>query len=53
MHFGSHTFVPISWMRKKLTSVSHSSTEAVIISLDAALRVDGISARSRSLGFSV
>ena len=25
--FGSHTFVPISWMCKKRTSVSHSSTE--------------------------
>ena len=26
--FGSHTFVPISWMYKKQTSVSHSSTES-------------------------
>ena len=42
--FGSHTFVPISWMCKKQTSVSHSSTEAVIISLDAGLRMDGIPA---------
>ena len=33
--FGSHTFVPISWMCKKQTSVSHSSTESEIISLDA------------------
>ena len=44
--FGSHTFVPISWMCKKQasvkTSVSHSSTEAEIISLDAGLRLDGI-----------
>ena len=39
--FGSHTFVPISWMCKKQTSVSHSSTEAEIISLDAGLRLDG------------
>ena len=31
--FGSHTFVPISWMCKKQTSVSHSSTES-----DAGLR---------------
>ena len=30
--FGSHTFVPISWMCKKQTSVSHSSTESEIIS---------------------
>ena len=33
--FGSHTFVPINWMRKKQTTVSHSSTEAEIVSLDA------------------
>ena len=32
--FGSHTFVAISWMCKKQTSVSHSSTESEIISLD-------------------
>ena len=42
--FGSHTFVPISWMCKKQTSVSHSSTEAEIISLDAGPRMDGIPA---------
>ena len=42
--FGSHTFVPISWMCKKLTSVSHSSTESEIISLDAGLRLDGLPA---------
>ena len=36
--FGSHTFVPISWMCKKQTSVSHSSTESEIISLDVRLR---------------
>ena len=42
--FGSHTFVPISWMCKKQTSVSHRSTEAEIISLDAGLRMDGIPA---------
>ena len=39
---GSHTFVPMSWMCKKQTSVSHSSTESEIISLDAGLRLDGI-----------
>ena len=38
------TFVPISWMCKKQTSVSHSSTESEIISLDAGLRLDGIPA---------
>ena len=42
--FGSHTFVPISLMCKKQTSVSHSSTESEIISLDAGLRLDGIPA---------
>ena len=42
--FGSHTFVPISWMCKKKTSVSPSSTEAEIISLDAGLRLDGFPA---------
>ena len=42
--FGSHTFVPIRWMCKKQTSISHSSTECEIISLDAGLRMDGIPA---------
>ena len=37
--FGSHTYVPISWMCKKQTSVSHSSTESEIMSLDAGLVV--------------
>ena len=40
--FGSHTFVPISWMCKKQTSVWHTSTESEIISLYAGLRLDGI-----------
>ena len=44
--FGSHTFVPISWMCKKQTSVSHSSTESEMISLDAGSRLHGDS-RSR------
>ena len=42
--FGSHTFVPISWMCKKQTAVSHSSTESEIISFDTGLRLDGITA---------
>ena len=42
--FGSHTFVPICWMCKKQTSVSHSSTESELISLDAGFRLDGIQA---------
>ena len=40
----SHTFVPISWMCKKQTSVSHSSPESEIISLDTGLRLDGLPA---------
>ena len=40
--FGSHTFVPISWMCKKQTAVSHSSTESEIISFDTGLRLDGL-----------
>ena len=42
--FGSHTFVPISWMCKKQTAVSDSSTESEIISLDAELRLDELPA---------
>ena len=42
--FGSHTLVPISWMCKKQTAVSHSSTESEIISLDTGLRLDGLPA---------
>ena len=44
--FGSHTFVPISWMCKKQTSVSHSSRESEITSLDAGLRMDGMPAHT-------
>ena len=44
VYFGSHTFVSISWMCKTQTSVSHSSTEAELISLDASLRMDGLPA---------
>ena len=36
--------MPISWMCKKQTSVSHSSTEADNISVDSGLRMDGIPA---------
>ena len=41
---GSHTFVPISWMCKEQTAVSHSLTESEIISLDIGLRLDGLPA---------
>ena len=37
-------FVPVSWMCKKQTAVSHSSAESEIISLDARLRLDGLPA---------
>ena len=40
--FGSHTIVPLSWMCKKQTAVSHSSRESEIISLDTGLRLDGL-----------
>ena len=43
----SRAFVPISWMCKKQTLVSHGSTESEIISMDAGLRMDGLLA----LGF--
>ena len=42
--FGSHAFVPTSWMCKKQTAVSHSSTESEIISLDIGLRLNGLPA---------
>ena len=42
--FGSHTCVPISWICKKQTAVSHSSTESEIISLDTGLKLDGLPA---------
>ena len=40
--FGSHTFVPISWMCMKQTSVSHSSTGVEVTSLDAGLCMGGV-----------
>ena len=39
--FGSHTFVPISWMCKKQVCVSHRLTDSEIISVDVGLRLDG------------
>ena len=44
MRFWKLYICPISWMCKKQTSVSHSSTESEIISLDAGMRLDGIPA---------
>ena len=42
MHFRKSYIVPICWMCKKQTAVSHSSTESEIISLDTGLRLDGL-----------
>jgi len=39
---GSHTFVPITWVCKKQGAVSHSSTEAEVIALEACLRMEGL-----------
>ena len=41
---GPNTFVPLSWFSKKQGSIRNSSTESELISLDAALRVEGIPA---------
>ena len=42
MLVGSKTFVPITWISKKQTAVSHSSTEAELISLDAGMRTEAL-----------
>ena len=42
--FGPKTFVPITWICKKQGAVSHSSSEAEIISLEAVLRTEGLPA---------
>ena len=47
--FGSHIFVPISWMCKKQIAASHSSTESEIISLDIWTEI-GWFARSGTMG---
>ena len=39
---GPNSFLPITWMCKKQGAVSHSSTEAEIVALDAAIRMEGI-----------
>ena len=39
---GSRTFASISRMCKKQTSLSHSSTQSELVSLDAGLRMDGL-----------
>ena len=37
---GTRTFCPITWLCKEQGAVSHSSTEAEIVALDMALRLD-------------
>ena len=39
---GPQTFVPITWICKKQGAVSHSSSEAEVIALDSAVRMEGI-----------
>ena len=39
---GPHTFAPLSWFCKKQGAVSHSTSEAEIISLDAGVRMEGM-----------
>ena len=41
---GPRTFVPLTWVCKKQGAVSHSSTEAEVISLEAMMRLEGIPA---------
>ena len=39
-----NTFAPISWVCKKQGAISHSSTEAEVIALEASVRMEGIPA---------
>ena len=41
---GPRTYVPISWFCKKQGAVSHSSSEAEVIALEACARLEGIPA---------
>ena len=41
---GPNTYAPITWLCKKQGAVSHSSSEAEIIALDATVRMEGIPA---------
>ena len=41
---GPNTFAPISWICKKQGAVSHSSTEAEVISMDAGMRLEAVPA---------
>ena len=39
---GPNTFVPLTWVCKKQGAISHSSSEAEIIALEAGVRMEGI-----------
>ena len=41
---GPRTFCPVTWICKKQGAVSHSSSEAAIIAMDAAMRLEGLPA---------
>ena len=41
---GPRTYVPLTWVCKQQGAVSHSSTEAEVISLEALMRLEGIPA---------
>ena len=41
---GPNTFAPITWLCKKQGAVSHSSTEAEVVALDTAIRMEGLAA---------
>ena len=45
MLVGPNTFAPLSWLCKKQGAVSHSSSEAEVISLDANVRQEGLPAQ--------
>lgn len=39
---GPRTFVPLSWICKKQTAISHSSTGAEVIALETMMRLEGL-----------
>ena len=41
---GPRTFVVICWFCKKQTAISHSSTEAEVVAMDAGVRIEGLPA---------
>jgi hypothetical protein len=39
---GPNTYVPVAWLCKKQTAVSHSTSESEVIALDAGSRMEGL-----------